>query len=224
MKYLQGTIKYNEHAQGYGIMGDDGWIREKLLPDDDIAVWLESGWFHSRIKGSEHHTYLQPNSFDGWKQLEGVPAAYIDYERPPNQPKPTEAEIKKAALKSGILAILFSVCCAAVLGALFALLFHKDQDFGDSFIRSSKMMYIMFCAGMSVGGLLMVTRALPVDLCIGFGCAIYYGTFLLSAFLSNFIFCPTVNRLIIAFVIVALISYIIWLTQFKHKYTETNST
>lgn len=129
----------------------------------------------------------------------------------------TDREKKRLRYKGGLLLIAISLAVSVVLGAIFALipLATDGGSYLKGFILMSKTMFFMFAAGIAVGGILLIANIVPENFCVGFGCALYYGTIFLAALLSDYITGATANRYIISFVVVSLICYIVWLKKFK---------
>ena len=210
MNQYHGKIKYNEEAKGWGFVGVDGeWVITKLEPGDRVDLIYNGEVIPTNYEDFHGESpYLKPHGVSNWDWISSLPAVlhYSEKEKPLS-PK----EYRKIRWKLALFTIGVSMLCSVVLGAIFALLFNE------SFIDFFTVMFWFVGAGGTAGGLLMIINILPENLCIGFGCALYYGTILLSAFLSKFIYGAEVNRYVISFVIVSLICYIVWLKEFKPK-------
>lgn len=122
----------------------------------------------------------------------------------------------KRRTKTGILYILTSIFLSIVLGALFAFLPGK-RSYLDSFLYCSKFFYFLFCAGLSVSGILLLVTNIQEDFSFNFGMGIYYGTVFTSKFLSWLLDSEKSEIIFIAFAITSLISYIVWLTNYKDR-------
>lgn len=122
--------------------------------------------------------------------------------------------MKKRA-KTGILYIAISVIFSIVLGALFAL-FPGKRNYLDSFLFWSKV-FCFFGGGCIAAGLLCFLTNVNEDYVFGFGNGLYYGTLFTTKFLFWLLDSEKSEIIFIAFVITALISYIIWFKNYKDR-------
>ena len=216
VKTYEGHIKYNENEHCYGMVGNDGnWVKEKLEHGERIDVVINGEQFATNFKCEYKCPALQPHAWDNWDYLCGLPATYYDFEiTPPKQPL-TEKEKRRLRYGIGLASIALSLVVSVLMGALFALIAFDGSEYLKHFTNASIFMFFFLGGGFAAGGVLLILNILPENLCIGFGCALYYGTILLSGFLSDFIYGPDSNRCCISFVIVSLVCYIVWLRKFK---------
>lgn len=121
----------------------------------------------------------------------------------------------KKRTKTGILYIAISVIFSIVLGALFALLPGK-RNYWDSFLSWSKDFYFL-AGGCTAAGLLCFLTNIKEDYVFEFGNGLYFGTVFTSKFLSWLLDSEKSEIIFVAFVITALISYIIWLKNYKDR-------
>ena len=115
----------------------------------------------------------------------------------------------------GLIMIATSIGYSFVLGCIFSLIGLGESSFVESLPLMSKTMFWMFGAGLAAGGVLSIVIPAISDHCVGFGCALYYGTVFISGFLDKFIIADQSDRLLIAFVFVSLLCYIYWLKNLK---------
>lgn len=221
MEAYEGHIKYNDEKKCYGMMGHDGnWIKEALEDGDRIDVVINGERFYTNFE-CKYSPVLKPQVWDNWEFLCGLPAAYYNFEKVAKEKPMTEKEERRLRYRFAFLLIGVSLVVPAILGALFALIgLDEDTTYLKNFAVMAEAMFWFIGAGMAVGGILLLANIVPINLCIGFGCALYYGTILLSEFLSDFICGAESNRYIISFVIVSLVCYIVWLKEFKPKDSE----
>lgn len=109
-----------------------------------------------------------------------------------------------------LFAILGSVVFSAFLAALFSII-------GGNFWRLVQIVYLWFGAPLTVAGLLILLLNFKEELSYGYGCALYYGSALIASLLNKWFDITFKTSYIIAFVIVALLSYIFWLKHHKEK-------
>lgn len=219
MKIDEGQIKYNESLHCYGMMGLDGnWVKEKLEDGDRIDVVINGERFITYFEQSPYSPtpVLRPQVWSNWKFLCELPAAYYDPEKPKSEPLSPKEE-RRLRYKYGLIMILLSLVASIVLGALFSLFRLGQDSYFHLLVTTSKVMFLLFGAGIAAGGLLLIGKIVPENLCIGFGCALYYGTIILSSFLSKNILTryETQELFLISFVIVSLSCYIHWLKNYK---------
>ena len=215
MKMYEGHIKYNESKKCYGMMDYEGnWIKEELEDGDRIDIVINGEVFSTNFDNEFNYPSLRPHQWSNWEALTKAHAAYYDFEREDKKPL-TKKEERLHRFLSTFLLIGIAILISLLLGAFFALIGMGEKSFTDAFVVCFNYVFWGFCAGLVAGAILLLLGILPENFCIGFGCALYYGTILLSGFLSNFIYGEEINRLFISFVIVALVCYIAWLTQFK---------
>lgn len=121
----------------------------------------------------------------------------------------------KSALLLGLIMIAISLILSILLGALFASLGHSEKPWLERMYISTEFMFWLFgAAGVAAGVLVIVLPAVGEHF-FGFGCALYYGTIVVSMFLNDFIITSETNLLIISFILVALVCYIYWLKFLK---------
>lgn len=213
MEIYDGHIKYNDEKKCYGMIGHDGkWIKEALEDGDRIDVVINDERFSTNFK-CKYAPILQPHAWDNWEFLTTIPAAYCKPKNAPEKKPLTKAEERRLRYKMAFSLIGISLAVCAVLGGIFAFMGMGDKTYLDAFTISFTYMFGLCGAGMVVGGILALMNILPVTLCVGFGCALYYGTVILAATLLKSI--PGSDRYIISFTIVALVCYIVWLKNFK---------
>lgn len=121
--------------------------------------------------------------------------------------------------KEAILSFIIPVPACALLGLLLgacASMGNDQKTFWQNVATGTLGAYFCFGgAALGVHGLLLLLTKPSVDIPIGISSGLYYGTFAVAEFLGEFITTSDPNRYSIAFVIVALICYIIWLKHFK---------
>ena len=220
MQTHDGYIKQNDNLDCYGFVDCDGnWVKEKIEDGARIDVVINGERFATNfIKEYPYRPVLKPHVWSNWEFLCGLPAAYYNFEKIAKEKPMTKKEERNWRYRFAFLLIGVSLVVPAILGALFALIgLDEDTTYLKNFAVMAEAMFWFVGAGMAVGGILLLANIVPINLCIGFGCALYYGTFLLSALLSNFIYGAESNRYIISFVIVSLVCYIVWLKKFKPK-------
>lgn len=87
---------------------------------------------------------------------------------------------------------------------------------GLDFWSTAQYIFFLFCGSGVVAALLLILTNINEDLSFGFGAGLYYGTIAIaycSIKLGWHI--PDWDRLILSFVMAALICYIVWLEKFK---------
>jgi len=217
MKTYEGYIKYNDNKHCYGLMGhNDIWAKEKLEDGDRIDIVINGERFSTNFGCKYNHPVLKPHAWDNWEFLCGLPATYYDFEKTTKEKPLTKKEKRRWRYKLCFFIFGVSLVVPAILGALFALIgLTENTTYLENFAAMGEAMFWYLGAGTAVGGILLLLNIVPINLCIGFGCALYYGTVFLSAFLSNFIYGAEINRYCISFVIVSLVCYIVWLKKFK---------
>lgn len=101
----------------------------------------------------------------------------------------------------------------ALMGLLFPLFLALMFCWlpGANFWFTAKYMFILFAAPSLVSALLLVLTRIDVDLSYGFGNGLYYGTAGL-AYLTTKLpwYMPDLDRILLCFVIAALVCYIVW--------------
>lgn len=217
MKIHDGHIRYNSDQNCYGMMDEDGnWIKEKLENGDRIDVVINGERFATNFEETPYYKALKPQVWSNWKFIAELPAAYYEFETDPKGKPLRKKEERRLRLRFAFLLIGISLAVSVLLGALFALIgLNEDTTYLENFAIMTGAMFWFVGAGVAAGGILLLANIVSIDLCIGFGCALYYGTILLSGFLSNFIYSAESDRYIISFVIVSLVCYIVWLRKFK---------
>lgn len=118
--------------------------------------------------------------------------------------------------------ILASVIFAIILGFLGGLvsLLDAGSNFLSDFYNYSVICYFWFFAEVAVAGILVLITTLPLELTIGFGAGLYYGTIFLASCLRDFIHTSDANLYTISCLIASLICYIVWLKSFKSRYVN----
>ena len=215
MKLHDGIIQYNDNLKCYGMMGLDGnWIRESLEDGDRIRILLGTEIFETKFSNKSNYPSLDPLPIHNWDFIIGKPAAYYDFETGTKKEPMTKQEENKLRLKLGFGAIAISLAFNALLGFIFALLFGRENFglFSES-IRFFEIMYVLFGAGLGVGGLLMIISTVPINYCIGFGCAYYYGTVFLGIMIRDYFGYEDISFFVAAFIFVVLLCYIYLLKQ-----------
>lgn len=218
MKTHDGYIKFNTDKNCYGMIDCDGnWIKEEIEDGTRIDVIINGEWFATNFSKSYlSEPALKPHAWDNWDFLCGLPAIYHDSEKITKDKKMTEKEERRERYISALYLIVSPFIFSAILGALFALIgLDEDTTYLKNFMAMAKAMFFIFGAGAVAGGILLLLNIAPMTACVGFGCALYYGTILLNGFLSKFIYGAEINIYSISFVIVSLICYIEWIKNFK---------
>jgi len=105
-----------------------------------------------------------------------------------------------------LIALLFPVLFSAFLCLI--------PGFG--FWYTAQYIFFLFCGSGVVSALLLILTNISEDLSFGFGAGLYYGTVAI-AFATTKLgwLIPDLDRLILSFVIAALICYIVWLKKYK---------
>ena len=189
---------------------DGKWIREALKDGDRVAIMIDNTVFHTSFREGFPKPYLQPLPWDNWETLTRKPAAYCAHETPTSTQEPKKQIDNK---KSGLILILAGAVLCLVLGAIFCIF--PNVDFFDAVIG----MYAYFGLSATFAGLLSIASPTMCEkgYTVGFGVALHYGTALLGGKVLPALGCEDPSgSLIIAFVIAALICYIVWEKHFKH--------
>lgn len=121
----------------------------------------------------------------------------------------------KTRTKNGLLMVIISLLISTILGFVFAVIGYSENSILEDILFMTRAMLLYFGLAGMLGGFLMMATSLQDNLCFGFGFAMYYGTVALAHFLNDIVDASEKTRLLIAFVIVSLVCYIIWLKQFK---------
>ena len=116
---------------------------------------------------------------------------------------------------SALMLLLISLAMSFVLGIVFGLIAGNIRD-------AIIFIFFAFGAGGCVSALLLLVTSIPENLSYGFGLVLYYGTVILGTGICKHIGYEDPLYFFIAFVIVAMASYIAWLTYFKEKYQNKN--
>ena len=124
---------------------------------------------------------------------------------------------KKDNVLLGMILFAISLACTCLLALPLSLVKFNEASFVERFANAFEMIFWIAGAGSAVGGILAIIIPKIANHAFGFGNAIYYGTVLISGFLDDFITADQSERLIIAFVIIALLCYIYWLKEIKPK-------
>ena len=105
-----------------------------------------------------------------------------------------------------LTAILFPVLFSAFLCTIPGL----------DYWYTVQYIFILFCGFLVLAALLLVLTNINEDLSFGFGAGLYYGTMAITYFSTELGWhIPTLDRLILSFIIAALVCYIVWLEKFK---------
>lgn len=87
---------------------------------------------------------------------------------------------------------------------------------GLDFWYTAQYIFILFCGFPAISALLLILTNIKEDLSFGFGAGLYYGTMAITYFSIELGWhIPTWDRLILSFIIAALVCYIVWLEKFK---------
>lgn len=218
MEKHDGYIKYNDDKTCYGMMGRNGnWIKEELEDGDRVDVVINGEKFATNyIKEYHCRPVLKPHVWNNWEFLTTIPAIYYDSKKTVKEKPLAQKEMQRLRYIGGSILIAISIVVPAIFGALFAFIgLDANTTYLRNFVVVSKTVFWLVGAGFVSSAILLIANILPNQFCIGFGCALYYGTILLSAFLSNFIYGADINRYFISFTIVALVCYIVWIRKFK---------
>ena len=111
------------------------------------------------------------------------------------------------------LAVWFTLTAllSPVLLSVFLCLFP-----GLDFWYTVQYIFFLFCGSGLVSALLLVLTNINEDLSYGFGAGLYYGTIAVAYSIDAFgWYIPNWDRLILSFIITALICYIVWLKMHK---------
>lgn len=213
MQTYEGNIKYNDDLECYGFVGPDGnWIKEKIEDGGRIDVVINGELFETNfITEYPYRPVLKPHVWSNWEFLTEIPAIYYDFGRLDNVEDDdiSSEDESKVHRMSALLMIGSSLLVSALFGGLIALIASID------FFAAFEGLFWFLGAPIAAGGIMCLLGIVPVNYCIGFSCALYYGTILLARFLSGFIYTSDANRYFISSIIVALVCYIVWLKKFK---------
>ena len=106
--------------------------------------------------------------------------------------------------------IVIGLLASALLSALCCLIP------GTSFWNTAQSIYLIFFAPTVAIALLLIFTSIDESLAYGFGIGLYYGTAAIAAAtLKLGWYIPDWDRLLLSFVVSALICYIVWLKKFK---------
>lgn len=125
--------------------------------------------------------------------------------------------------KQAAFLALLSIGVSAVTGLLFCAVGGNDgKPFLDKWLFLSEAVFFLFGGGSFVAALLLILTNMSDDLVFGFGHGLYYGTYLGGGAIHELLRkrVPEIDCLAIAFVITALVCYIVWLKKFKDKQKE----
>lgn len=88
----------------------------------------------------------------------------------------------------------------------------------DDFWFVAKYCFFMFSAFLCVAGLLLILTNIPEDLSFGFGAGLYYGSIAIAAITQEIGWgIGDTDRIILGFIISALVCYIVYLEGFKSR-------
>lgn len=113
--------------------------------------------------------------------------------------------------QSGLFMLWLPVAVCAVIGLPFALII-RVGNFLDAWVTTFCYMYLLFGAGCSVGGVLvLLIRTVDEDFLEGAGYGLWYGTFA-GAYFLGWIFNQgiTADTLAVSFGICVLVCALIW--------------
>lgn len=135
---------------------------------------------------------------------------------------PSSEKLKKKELWREKCLILFwgTVPCivfSLIFGAIFAAIAFGKDSYLSLWIDMSLAIFMFAGASVALGAILAFIGILHTDYCVGFGAALYYGTMFLARLLTEMNVCYESKSDEIAFVIVSLVCYIVWLKWFKPK-------
>lgn len=86
-----------------------------------------------------------------------------------------------------------------------------DGGYLESWLLCSKAMYLFCCAPINIGGVLHYATKMDAALSIPFGCGLYYGMIFCAGIIGKDTIPDSFMRYLIAFIISALVCYIVWL-------------
>lgn len=110
--------------------------------------------------------------------------------------------------------VLISIVCTILFAGLLALV---SRDIA-GFIPLCKISFFLFFAPIDVGAILMVLTKIPEQWTVGFGCGIYYGSWVIARIIENFDLGSTFNgRLSLGIIICSLICYIVYQNLTRRK-------
>jgi hypothetical protein len=223
MKLHDGSIQYNKKLKCYGMMGLDGkWIKESLEDGDRIRIMLGTEIFETKFSSNSYSPSLDPLPIHNWEFITGKPAAYYEFEISTKKAPMSKQEENKFRLKLGLGAIAISIAFNALIGFVFALLFGRNEySLFSETVRFFEIMYVLFGAGLGVGGLLMFISTIPINYCIGFGCVYYYGTIFLGMMIRDYFGYDDISFFVASFILMVLLCYIFLLKQ-RIKETTKN--
>lgn len=209
MQTYEGSIKYNDDLKCYGFVGPDGnWIKEKIEDGGRIDVVINGELFATNfVRKYPDSPVLKPHVWTNWEFLAEIPAIYYDFGRSDDEPSREEERRIRWILTLSMVG--GSLLVSALFGGLIALIAGID------FLAAFEGSFWFLGAPIAAGGIMCLFGIVPVNYCIGFSCALYYGTILLARIFSGFIYGSDANRYFISFIIVALVCYIVWLKKFK---------
>ena len=115
-----------------------------------------------------------------------------------------------AALFTAIMSMVFP----AVIGALLALT--EIEEYSIAFWNYTKGVYLLFGCALTLSAGFMIFTKIPLELCIGFGSGVYYGTILVCSLLHCFID-SIILSVILSLVIVSVITYFVWIKRVDPK-------
>lgn len=125
----------------------------------------------------------------------------------------------KSRTKVALGYILGSLALTIVLSLLLGLIhLITDKEFIEVLPRIISLVYLWIGAAPAAAGVLLLVTSVPEDLAFGFGCGLYYGTGIAASWIRDWLNVSESSACVIAFIIVALICYIIWLKEFKQEY------
>ena len=123
----------------------------------------------------------------------------------------------KSRYKWALYFVCISICISALFGLIFALVL---GDLSGKFLEASKICFLWFFAWAFVSAMLLLFTKIPEELSMGFGAGIYYGT-AVSAYMIRYFFEVQLKASYgIGFIITILVCYIVWLKNFKRRYSS----
>ena len=218
MKKYDGHIEYNQGLKCYGMMGLDGvWIKEKLEDGDRIAIMIGDNVFETKFSTGLYTPALEPLPWDNLENLVGRPAVYYDFENTPDNPVKTKKVDKRYRFNSAILIILISIACNALLAAILSGISAASGDsFIDVFTNAFPLCFGMFGGSSIISAFMILATKIADDSALKYGAGFYYGTLLLTGFLSEYLHMGNILlSLILSAAIVSQACYIFWLKHNK---------
>jgi membrane-associated PAP2 superfamily phosphatase len=107
------------------------------------------------------------------------------------------------------LCVILPVVLALLFGAVMGLM--MDGEYLESWLTCSGAMYLFCLAPIHVGAIIHYTTKMDEGHSIVFGCGLYYGMIICAGIIGKDTIPDSFLRYLIAFVISALVCYIVWL-------------